>query len=333
MKDQNFKIISKKIKDEFILILSNSLLDVIIDNTTKGQIFTLNISYFIETRMHIDEYMIEVPILSFQCISDWKNDDFNINKFFRINNSMFNKFISLADMGCFDSLIPIINEGVEFLNSKYQNPNIDIGFFLTLNSSIRGADDFISRLLEEEILLMELDEGINLSCMQSERRTITIPKGDFITEYSVPHDKMRYFNTPENQGVNDEEDEKYIFVVMSFQADPLLEDTYEAIKRAVSNQKKGLKCERVDEIQEDMVITDKIIDCIKKARIVIVDLTGNRPNVYYELGYARALGKKIILTAKEGEKPHFDVAAQNIIFYRNSSTLEKNLFLRLKHST
>ena len=117
---------------------------------------------------------------------------------------------------------------------------------------------------------------------------------------------------------------------MSFQADPILKDSYETIKRSVDSINIGLLCEWIDEIHEDFVITDKIIECIKRAKVIIVDLTGNRPNGYYELGYASALGKPVVLLSRNGEKPHFDVYNQNIIFYQNSTSIENSLTTRLR---
>ena len=47
-------------------------------------------------------------------------------------------------------------------------------------------------------------------------------------------------------------------------------------------------------------IIDEIHDHIQTCGFVIADLTNERPNVYYEIGYAMALGKKLILTSKAG---------------------------------
>ena len=66
-----------------------------------------------------------------------------------------------------------------------------------------------------------------------------------------------------------------------------------------------------------------VIEDIKKqiaeARVIIAEITPANPNVYYEIGYADALNKPLILIAdkKEGLKP-FDVRAYRTIFYENS---------------
>ena len=57
----------------------------------------------------------------------------------------------------------------------------------------------------------------------------------------------------------------------------------------------------------------------------MADLTHERPNVYYEIGYAHAFKKPTILTARKGTEPHFDVQGFPIISYDNSTNLEHEL--------
>lgn len=46
-----------------------------------------------------------------------------------------------------------------------------------------------------------------------------------------------------------------------------------------------------------------IIDKIKKAKIVFADITDNNPNVFYELGWARALDKKVVIVKRRNGVP------------------------------
>ena len=65
-----------------------------------------------------------------------------------------------------------------------------------------------------------------------------------------------------------------------------------------------------------------------KAYLVVADLTHERPNVYFELGYARGLSKTIITTARDGTPLHFDVKDWTCTFYNDSRVLERHLHER-----
>ena len=65
-------------------------------------------------------------------------------------------------------------------------------------------------------------------------------------------------------------------------------------------------------------------------RILISDVTHERPNVYYELGYAHALEKEVIILARDGTPLHFDIKDYNVIFYSNLTQLEARLAIRLQ---
>ena len=120
----------------------------------------------------------------------------------------------------------------------------------------------------------------------------------------------------------------YLFILMSMtKDDPLLIDVHEGIKCAA--EQVGLLAERVDEIAFTGLITDKILSSIRCAEYIVADLTHERPNVYYELGYAHAFGKKTILTAREGTELHFDVQNYQTIFYSSRFQIENQLKERL----
>jgi len=115
------------------------------------------------------------------------------------------------------------------------------------------------------------------------------------------------------------------FVLMSF--NPELKETFEALQLA--GKLANVKIKRIDEKRGDYVITEEIMNHIKKSPLIICDLTEERPNVYFELGYARGIGKKIILCAKIGTKLHFDVKQNHIICYRSSIDLQNQIIKEL----
>jgi nucleoside 2-deoxyribosyltransferase len=84
----------------------------------------------------------------------------------------------------------------------------------------------------------------------------------------------------------------FCFVLMPFSES--FSDIYElGIKEACNDA--GAYCERVDEQIFQERILDRIYNQIAKADIIIADMTGKNPNVFYEVGYAHALGKNTIL--------------------------------------
>ena len=116
----------------------------------------------------------------------------------------------------------------------------------------------------------------------------------------------------------------FLFIIMAMDEEHNdLDDIYNSIKG--TSIKYGFNPERVNDKFKFSKLDEKILDYICMSELIVADLSYEKPNCYYEIGYAQALNKRIIYTAKKGTKVHFDVITQNINFYTNISELQNKL--------
>ena len=69
----------------------------------------------------------------------------------------------------------------------------------------------------------------------------------------------------------------------------------------------GFEPVRVDQINDSDSITQTIIDKLLSSELVIDDISGHNPNVFFEMGYRKCTDKPIIHLKKKGETIPFDV--------------------------
>jgi nucleoside 2-deoxyribosyltransferase/predicted Rossmann-fold nucleotide-binding protein len=119
-----------------------------------------------------------------------------------------------------------------------------------------------------------------------------------------------------------------VFIVMSFSQDEALVDACESFKEA--GEKLGYKCSRVDDSNAADRILPEILEKIRQSAFVIADLSEPKPNVYYELGFAHALGKPTIVTAKEGTQLPFDVKDVPTVFWKGQKQLKDKLAEKIR---
>lgn len=116
-----------------------------------------------------------------------------------------------------------------------------------------------------------------------------------------------------------------VFLIMSFESTDDLADYKAAVEQVCGEA--GFEAVRTDTrpASDTHQIVDAIHDNIQTCGFVVADLTNERPNVYYEVGYAMALGKRLILTSKKGTEVHFDLAGFNRLEWSGSENLKEQL--------
>jgi hypothetical protein len=110
-------------------------------------------------------------------------------------------------------------------------------------------------------------------------------------------------------------DSPQLFVVMHFG------EPYDTLYRDVITPaaiELGFAPYRADDVYRPGLVLEDIIQGLVESDIVVAEITPQNPNVFYELGYAHAVGKPTILLAERGRDLPFDIHGYRCIFYDNT---------------
>jgi hypothetical protein len=123
-------------------------------------------------------------------------------------------------------------------------------------------------------------------------------------------------------------DPKLCFIMMPFGSNDL-NDVYEYFLKPAIEAHCHLLCERGDDVFGSNVIMDDIRRSIEKARVVVADLTGRNPNVFYEVGIAHTLNKDVLLLSQSMSDVPFDLRHRRVLVYdytpKGCKRLEKSI--------
>ena len=103
-----------------------------------------------------------------------------------------------------------------------------------------------------------------------------------------------------------------VFVIMPFAQE--LEKVFDDIILRIADDL-HVTCARADSLYTANAIIQDVWDCLCAARLVVADCTGRNPNVFYELGIAHTLGKRVILLTQSRADVPFDVQHIRYIEY------------------
>jgi nucleoside 2-deoxyribosyltransferase len=106
------------------------------------------------------------------------------------------------------------------------------------------------------------------------------------------------------------------FVIQPFDAGKFDKRFEQVFKPAI--EAAGLEAYRVDKDPRVDIPIDAIEDGIRSAAVCLADITTDNPNVWYELGYAFASGRPVVMVCSEertGKKYPFDIQHRTVISY------------------
>jgi hypothetical protein len=119
-----------------------------------------------------------------------------------------------------------------------------------------------------------------------------------------------------------------VFIAMWF--DSSMDTAGQEIQKAVGDL--GFIPMRIDQKEHNNEISGEILYEIRKSKCVIADVTGQRPGVYFEAGYALGRNIPVIWSCRvnEIEKVHFDTRQYNHIVWNDSTELYQRIKNRIK---
>jgi len=120
-----------------------------------------------------------------------------------------------------------------------------------------------------------------------------------------------------------------IFVIMPF-ADNFTYIYEDLLKETCENA--GFDVYRADDLYSTRQILDDIVNEIFNSDLIIADLTGNNPNVLYELGIAHGLNKPVQIITQSVDDLPFDLSSYRVFKYSiiiDQYTKDKHRFIQL----
>ncbi len=180
----------------------------------------------------------------------------------------------------------------------------DVEFFEMLNAL--SERELIS--LSSDCIIIDLERKYSKEERGSHTVTLTTEGWEYV-------DKLKALNPIQGD---------QCFVAMWF--DKKMDDIWEkGIQPGIIEA--GYKPKRIDKVEHNDQITDRIISEIRQSRIMVADFTGQRPGVYYEAGFARALNKTVISCCQEDDliNLHFDTRQFSHIVWKDAVDLREKV--------
>jgi hypothetical protein len=116
-------------------------------------------------------------------------------------------------------------------------------------------------------------------------------------------------------------DPRLVLILTPF--NPVFDEAYSTIRQTVEEM--GLQAVRGDETLVSGNILSHVLQVMVTSRLVIANITGRNPNVFYELGIAHALGKSVLIISETAEDIPFDIRSIRVLTYTSMNELHQRL--------
>jgi hypothetical protein len=119
-----------------------------------------------------------------------------------------------------------------------------------------------------------------------------------------------------------------VFVAMWF--DPSMDNAYEAIAEGCGRC--GFRALRIDAKEHNNEISGEILYELRRSSFCVADVSGQRPGVYFEAGYAMGLGLPVIWCCRRDdlENVHFDTRQYSHVVWESPQDLVERIEKRVR---
>lgn len=205
-----------------------------------------------------------------------------------------------------------------------------IYFNIKVNSLAKKHEDYkndeFRQSIEKQITSLTKELTVNESRFNNINHLITDAQTSNLGDKNKYKKNSNSINTElflKNIGLSDIPDvnDEQVFVLTPFNDE--YQAQYNAIKSVITDS--GFKCTRGDDSNLSSNILTHIIEQIAKSRVVIANISGRNPNVFYELGIAHALGKPVVIVSESLADIPFDINNSRILAFQSIDELKREL--------
>ena len=279
----------------------------------RGQVWKVEGSTF---RGENSELEAEVMSFSFRRGS-YVNTELDIDRFFEINNELEDELGLLISEGtAFDEIKQYLADAV-YSKDRGDYVPYSLAIWAYLKKGHDGEGEFGDGLLTFSVNSSNPDhyqvEGIG----HGSRARYEAFFGDKIDLHELqPSRRRRMYVAPIWKERRFFTHKDRCFVLMPFN-EPWSDRIWNRHVRPMIKST-GLDPIRADDLYGQEIMED-IWRSINEARVIVADITGRNPNVFYELGIAHTLGKDVVLLTQSTEDIPFDLRPFRHVVYEDNS--------------